>query len=453
MDNYSQLSFDFGNAQLTTPDMQREIDINKIKEITAKDFESRTRTENGMLNRYRQQYGDLDALIKSTEPVAQQRTKQDIIQDIMNKPESQRTRTEVNVLNKHNQQIKAQTDQIINNVYNSIKNGSELSIEADIVNGDQMDMFDRMGKFIDQETEEQYANLFDKIESNKKAKATAEIYNKKEEELLKSVSKSNKKYYDEALNSNISRDRLLDAIGNDPDGAKSVLKSIKRNKAKTGALSASEAAKFDKLFMPDDFGEHVARVSDKVSIMDKYKMWHLEKKGLVDSTTNRVAKARMAVGAEVPEKIAKKINKEVTSSNTLASAARGNKSAVFGGIMSGAMAISDFKENRKEGKTVIESAGSAAFEFAKGEVLGLWGMAGLSLVKGVPKAAVSVYNEVQSVNRSMNNLQRFTPFSDSEFADTQQLATMRQSGMEMAKMANYNLQQTLMGTEAKYLHR
>lgn len=453
MDNYSQLSFDFGNAQLTTPDMQREIDINKIKEITAKDFESRTRTENGMLNRYRQQYGDLDALIKSTEPVAQQKTKQDIIQDIMNKPESQRTRTEVNVLNKHNQQIKAQTDQIINNVYNSIKNGSELSIEADIVNGDQMDMFDRMGKFIDQETEEQYANLFDKIESNKKAKATAEIYNKKEEGLLKSISKSNKKYYDEALNSNISRDRLLDAIGNDPDGAKSVLKSIKRNKAKTGALSASEAAKFDKLFMPDDFGEHVARVSDKVSIMDKYKMWHLEKKGLVDSTTNRVAKARMAVGAEVPEKIAKKINKEVTSSNTLASAARGNKSAVFGGIMSGAMAISDFKENRKEGKTVIESAGSAAFEFAKGEVLGLWGMAGLSLVKGVPKAAVSVYNEVQSVNRSMNNLQRFTPFSDSEFADTQQLATMRQSGMEMAKMANYNLQQTLMGTEAKYLHR
>lgn len=453
MDNYSQLSFDFGNAQLTTPDMQREIDINKIKEITAKDFESRTRTENGMLNKYRQQYGDLDTLIKSTEPVAQQRTKQDIIQDIMNKPESQRTRTEVNVLNKHNQQIKAQTDQIINNVYNSIKNGSELSIEADIVNGDQMDMFDRMGKFIDQETEEQYANLFDKIESNKKAKATAEIYNKKEEELLKSVSKSNKKYYDEALNSNISRDRLLDAIGNDPDGAKSVLKSIKRNKAKTGALSASEAAKFDKLFMPDDFGEHVARVSDKVSIMDKYKMWHLEKKGLVDSTTNRVAKARMAVGAEVPEKIAKKINKEVTSSNTLASAARGNKSAVFGGIMSGAMAISDFKESRKEGKTVIESAGSAAFEFAKGEVLGLWGMAGLSLVKGVPKAAVSVYNEVQSVNRSMNNLQRFTPFSDSEFADTQQLATMRQSGMEMAKMANYNLQQTLMGTEAKYLHR
>ena len=453
MDNYSQLSFDFGNAQLTTPDMQREIDINKIKEITAKDFESRTRTENSMLNRYRQQYGDLDALIKSTEPVAQQRTKQDIIQDIMNKPESQRTRTEVNVLNKHNQQIKAQTDQIINNVYNSIKNGSELSIEADIVNGDQMDMFDRMGKFIDQETEEQYANLFDKIESNKKAKATAEIYNKKEEELLKSISKSNKKYYDEALNSNISRDRLLDAIGNDPDGAKSVLKSIKRNKAKTGALSASEAAKFNKLFMPDDFGEHVARVSDKVSIMDKYKMWHLEKKGLVDSTTNRVAKARMAVGAEVPEKIAKKISKEVTSSNTLASAARGNKSAVFGGIMSGAMAISDFKENRKEGKTVIESAGSAAFEFAKGEVLGLWGMAGLSLVKGVPKAAVSVYNEVQSVNRSMNNLQRFTPFSDSEFADTQQLATMRQSGMEMAKMANYNLQQTLMGTEAKYLHR
>lgn len=452
----NQVSFNIDKNHIDTVESARIKAVEQVRQIKSKPYDQRSRTENGMLAYYRREYGDLDKLI-APEP-APPKSKNDIIQDLLNKPESELSKEEFYMVNSHKHNIKKQTDKIISNVTRDIKAEPDLVaatlLDADPLEGEQLDMFSRLsGVSVDQETRDVYASLFDKIESNKKAKATAEIYNKKEEELLKSISKSNKKYYDEALNSNISRDRLLDAIGNDPDGAKSVLKSIKRNKAKTGALSASEAAKFDKLFMPDDFGEHVARVSDKVSIMDKYKMWHLEKKGLVDSTTNRVAKARMAVGAEVPEKIAKKISKEVTSSNTLASAARGNKSAVFGGIMSGAMAISDFKENRKEGKTVIESAGSAAFEFAKGEVLGLWGMAGLSLVKGVPKAAVSVYNEVQSVNRSMNNLQRFTPFSDSEFADTQQLATMRQSGMEMAKMANYNLQQTLMGTEAKYLHR
>ena len=44
-------------------------------------------------------------------------------------------------------------------------------------------------------------------------------------------------------------------------------------------------------------------------------------------------------------------------------------------------------------------------------------------------------------------------FSGAQFADNQQLATMRQSGMEMAKMSQYNLQQTLMGNEANHLHR
>ena len=53
----------------------------------------------------------------------------------------------------------------------------------------------------------------------------------------------------------------------------------------------------------------------------------------------------------------------------------------------------------------------------------------------------------------MNSAANFQVFGDAQFMDTQQLATMRQSGMEMAKMANYNLQQTLMGNEATYLHR
>lgn len=247
-----------------------------------------------------------------------------------------------------------------------------------------------------------------------------------------------------------------------------IKKEYNTNKEKIKTMSSKELDEFissvDKLpssgkftsikpAIHESFEDHVAQAKKSMSTMDKYRMWHLQKKGLVDNTTTRVAKARMAIGAEVPEKISKKVVKEAKSSSTLSSITKGNSGAILSGAFSLATAIADFKEGRKEGKTVVESAGSAAFEFAKGEVLGMGGMLTLGGVKLLPKAAVSVYNEVQSINRSMNNLQRFTPFADSQFADTQQLATMRQSGMEMAKMANYNLQQTLMGTEARHLHR
>ena len=222
-------------------------------------------------------------------------------------------------------------------------------------------------------------------------------------------------------------------------------------KAKKATEKAAEKAKVQAI--EKEFRDEVMDLKANTSTMDKYRLWHLRKQGLIDDTETMVAKARLSKDKELPKNIQKKITKDLDSNGTLAGAIKGNKGAAFSGILSSAMAIADYKEGRKEGKTVVESLGSAAFEFAKGEILGPWGALGLGLVKGVPKAAVSAYNEVQSVNRSMNNLQRFTPFSEAQFADTQQLATMRQSGMEMAKMANYNLQQTLMGTEAKYLHR
>lgn len=452
----NQVSFNIDKKHIDTVESARIKAVEQVRQIKSKPYDQRSATENGMLAYYRREYGDLDKLI-APEP-APPKSKNDIIQDLLNKPESELSKKEFYMVNSHKHNIKKQTDKIISNVTRDIKAEPDLVaatlLDADPLEGEQLDMFSRLsGVSVDQETRDVYASLFDEADRQHKLKIRTDDANKKEAKLLGKMNVQQKAIHNELLDRNISKVQLMDAVGDDIDGSRAILKSIRRNERKRGVINTAKDADYERLLMPISFDEHVMRTRKNMSVMDRYRMWHLEKKGLVDSTTNRVAKARMAVGAEVPEKIAKKINKEVTSSNTLASAARGNKSAVFGGIMSGAMAISDFKESRKEGKTVIESAGSAAFEFAKGEVLGLWGMAGLSLVKGVPKAAVSVYNEVQSVNRSMNNLQRFTPFSDSEFADTQQLATMRQSGMEMAKMANYNLQQTLMGTEAKYLHR
>ena len=116
-------------------------------------------------------------------------------------------------------------------------------------------------------------------------------------------------------------------------------------------------------------------------------------------------------------------------------------------------AIGDYKNARRSGHGVVSSLGKATVSFAMGEMLGFWGSIGIATAKGVGKMAVKGTELLYKENRRMNSAANKQAFGNAEFYDTQQLATMRQSGMEMAKMAQYNLQQTLMGNEATYLHR
>lgn len=114
--------------------------------------------------------------------------------------------------------------------------------------------------------------------------------------------------------------------------------------------------------------------------------------------------------------------------------------------------ISTYKESRREGRSVASSAVRAGVDFAANEIFGLPYMF-LSLVKEVPTLTVKGANALFTETRKMNSAANFNIFGDANFQDSQQLATMRQSGMELAKMSQYRLEQTLMGNEAKYLHR
>jgi hypothetical protein len=115
-------------------------------------------------------------------------------------------------------------------------------------------------------------------------------------------------------------------------------------------------------------------------------------------------------------------------------------------------AIGDYKSYRREGDGVISAGIKTGAKFAIEEALGFWALP-IALVKSVPGMAIKGADALYKENRRMNSAANFTLFGDAQFMDTQQLATMRQSGMEMAKMSQYNLQQTLMGNEAQYLHR
>ena len=115
-------------------------------------------------------------------------------------------------------------------------------------------------------------------------------------------------------------------------------------------------------------------------------------------------------------------------------------------------AVGDYKTARRKGHGVISSAVRAGAQFAIYEALGLWALP-VTLLQHTPGAIIKGADMLYKENRRMNSAANNQIFGDAEFMDTQQLATMRQSGMEMAKMAQYNLQQTLMGNEATYLHR
>lgn len=115
-------------------------------------------------------------------------------------------------------------------------------------------------------------------------------------------------------------------------------------------------------------------------------------------------------------------------------------------------AVSDYNEARNAGDGVVKAGVKAGAQFVAGEALGMWMMPVMAL-KAAPSMVVSGAEALQNTTRKMNSTSRIQTFGEAQFHDTQQLATMRQAGMEMAKMSQYNLQQSIMGNEAQYMHR
>ena len=121
-------------------------------------------------------------------------------------------------------------------------------------------------------------------------------------------------------------------------------------------------------------------------------------------------------------------------------------------IGAAAGAVSEYKNARRQGHGVVSSTIRAGVDFALGEAMGMYYPLFL-LAKEAPGMIVKGSEMLYKENRKMNSAANQQVFGGAQFQDTQQLATMRQSGMEMAKMSQYNLQQTLMGQEATHLHR
>ena len=78
-------------------------------------------------------------------------------------------------------------------------------------------------------------------------------------------------------------------------------------------------------------------------------------------------------------------------------------------------------------------------------------MLAVGAARAIPKGVVGGIEKIGTIQRQMDSQSRNIPFSNAVFRDNQQIATMRQAGMQMAQRSQYNLQQTLLGNEAAYL--
>ena len=176
--------------------------------------------------------------------------------------------------------------------------------------------------------------------------------------------------------------------------------------------------------------------------------------GESNSSKKRKQKAQVVQEAteEAAEKATKKTVKEGIDELGPSNLKKIFNKRVFNIGLNAAFAISDYKDARDSGKGVVGSAVKAGALFAAGEVL-QGAMFPVMLASSIPKMAVGAIETTQKMTRQMNNMQRIQTFGESYFQDTQQLATMRQAGMELAKMSQYNLQQSIMGNEAQYMHK
>lgn len=122
--------------------------------------------------------------------------------------------------------------------------------------------------------------------------------------------------------------------------------------------------------------------------------------------------------------------------------------------LSAFFAYTDYKDARAEGAGVLEATGTAALNFVVPEIVGIAPYIGYQLLSAGAQAAISGYENGAMKLRQMDRDNRNqTPFRGYTFVDSPQIYTMRQAGLALAQQSKYNLQQTMMGNEAKYLHR
>lgn len=126
-----------------------------------------------------------------------------------------------------------------------------------------------------------------------------------------------------------------------------------------------------------------------------------------------------------------------------------NSGKIIGGGLMAYFAVDEYNTARQEGNGVVSSAVSAALPL----MMGGWGYAAYVAATELPALTVNALEAYSQYGRNLARQSKQTPFMNAKFNETQQTYTMRQAGMQLAQRSKYNLQQSMLGDEARYMHR
>lgn len=110
-----------------------------------------------------------------------------------------------------------------------------------------------------------------------------------------------------------------------------------------------------------------------------------------------------------------------------------------------------YSEDRNEGHGMAYSLADAALEAA----LPMISMPAYIAYEALSNADMLVqgYDSMEKWSRQVAREQSNRAFASAHFNDTEQGYTMRQRGMAIAQRSKYNMEQAMMGNEAKYMMR
>lgn len=364
---------------------------------------------------------------------------------------------------KKQQQLQREAEAQLDELQNRINkyNARQADLE-DVFNSDEfntMDLHNQMKKQIEQINASKYQR--EQIEKVQKA-----TINQEKRKAAEDVAKMDA-LHGEALKENRIRDIVSDAVNNNPNinEAQTYLNRV-ANKKEITVDELHEAKRFlrdnvDDYYIPETIieppkklnlkrGENTYRGSidtegmssrsfgvrgDKVKINEDY------------FKPREVRNPALGPAEEVVEDMVR--GSDNLGKNHLKKALSGRN---LNALVNLGFSIVDYKDARASGDGVLKAGAKAGAQFVAGEMLGFW-MMPVALAKSAPTMAVKAFETTQSITRNMNSATRLQTFGEAQFHDTQQLATMRQAGMELAKMSQYNLQQAIMGNEAQYMHK
>ena len=130
---------------------------------------------------------------------------------------------------------------------------------------------------------------------------------------------------------------------------------------------------------------------------------------------------------------------------------RHHKMSALNTVVGGAFALGTYDEARESGDGIFSSGLQAVGDFAGTMLMGGGLYLGLQAVAGGGQAAIQGYNALDQKRHQVGRDMRQTAFADAHFDDNEQVYTMRQAGLAIARRARGNADLVRLGNEARFM--